>query len=306
LRIFSFWGLIIRSKEKVFPSESIFLLFSFSRKLIFLYMQLFRYKQDRLPVLFITLLFLLDLLVYFFASNIFFITAWTLFVTVPKICICSWNHHHQHLATFFQTPLNRLLEVIYAFHTGITTNAWVLHHVLGHHINYLDQEKDESGWLRPDGSKMGIFEYTITIAVTGYIRAYRVGKKHPKYQKSFISVGICIFLLLSLLVYFNPINALFVFVLPMMFGYLFTCWHTYSHHAGLESDNPYEASHNIMHHWYNVLTGNLGYHTAHHIKPGLHWSLLPEYHASIAHKIPVELYSRAFFPLNLLPDKNIS
>ena len=31
----------------------------------------------------------------------------------------------------------------------------------------------------------------------------------------------------------------------------------------------------------NILTGNLGYHSAHHKKQNLHWSLLPEYHLKL-------------------------
>ena len=31
----------------------------------------------------------------------------------------------------------------------------------------------------------------------------------------------------------------------------------------------------------NILKGNLGYHSAHHKKQGLHWSLLPEYHLKL-------------------------
>ena len=41
---------------------------------------------------------------------------------------------------------------------------------------------------------------------------------------------------------------------------------------------------------YNLLTGNLGYHTAHHHKQGLHWSRLPELHEKIKDKIPENLY----------------
>jgi hypothetical protein len=56
-----------------------------------------------------------------------------------------------------------------------------------------------------------------------------------------------------------------------------------------------------MHRSYNILTGNLGYHTAHHVKPKLHWSKLPEFHATIADRIPDHLYIEPFFPMNLLP-----
>lgn len=253
-------------------------------------MTIFRYQEDRLPVLLIVLLFCADLAVYFTADSIFVLVLWLMLVTFPKVCICSWNHHHQHLPTYRFKVLNRILEVIYALHTGITTNAWVLHHNLGHHLNYLDQTKDESTWMRKDGSTMGEFEYTFVTAITGYVRAFKVGRKYPKYQTEFVGMGIVSFLLVCAALYYNWLNALFVFCIPMLFGYLVTVWHTYSHHAGLHTDDPLHASHNVLHRWYNICTGNLGFHTAHHMKPGLHWSKLPEYHRQIEDKIPSHLF----------------
>ena len=64
---------------------------------------------------------------------------------------------------------------------------------------------------------------------------------------------------------------------------------TYDHHSGLFTDDKYEASRNILGSFYNFSRLNLGYHTAHHIKPGLHWSELPKYHASIEKHIPEAL-----------------
>jgi len=264
-------------------------------------MNVFRHREDVLPVFCIVSLSLLDLIVFFCGDGVWLLAAWLLLVIGPKACICSWNHHHQHLFTFHQPVLNRLLELFYAFHTGITTNAWVLHHVFGHHVNYLDQSKDESAWKRRDGSTMGELEYTVVIALTGYLRAFRVARRYPRYQSGFFGMGIVVLLLLAAAFFWNPVNALFVFAIPMVAGYLITCWHTYCHHAGLDTQNPYEASHNIMHRFYNILTGNLGFHTAHHVKPKLHWSKLPEFHATIADRIPDHLYIEPFFPINLLP-----
>lgn len=265
------------------------------------FMKFFRYQADILPTTLIALHFLLDLTVFFTVSNKLFVVCWMLLGLVPKIFICSWNHHHQHLNTFRLTWMNRLLEIIYAFHTGITTNAWVLHHVLGHHLNYLDQTKDESAWARKDGSKMGLIEYTLTIALTGYPRAYQVGKRHPKYQSSFLTMGVVTSLLLAFLFYLNWFNALMIFAIPMVHGLLATCWHTYFHHAGLDTDDHFEASYNITHRWYNILTGNLGYHTAHHYRQGVHWSKLPELHKEIESQIPPHLYKQPGFPFFLFP-----
>ena len=263
--------------------------------------QIFRYKEDRLPAFLIVLLFVADVVVYLTLDNVYLVTLWMLLGLGPKACICSWNHHHQHVATFLQTPLNRLLEVVYGFHTGISTNAWVLHHVLGHHVNYLDQTKDESNWARKDGSTMGVIEYTLYTAFFGYLKAYQVGRNHPRYQKTFLSMGTILIVLLSILIFFKPVNAILIFAIPMIIGYVVTCWHTYYHHAGLDTEDHLEASYNIMHKWYNRLTGNLGYHTAHHMKQGYHWSKLPEFHRTIEDKIPEHLYRDPCIPFKWMP-----
>ncbi len=257
-------------------------------------MQFFRYKEDRIPVLIITLMSVYDLLIYLYVESIPLASSLVFLGMFGKVFVAAWNHHHQHVHTFKQRPLNRLLEIIYTFHTGVTINVWVLHHNLGHHVNYLDQEHDESGWTRKDGSQMGIWEYTFTIAITGYWRSYCVGKKHRKYLKDFWSMGVLSLFLLIALFYFNPVNALIVYLVPMRTVYLGTCWTTYHHHAGLETDDPFHASHNVTHKYYNILTGNLGLHTAHHYKQSVHWSRLPELHESIKDKIPDELIEHDF------------
>ena len=46
---------------------------------------------------------------------------------------------------------------------------------------------------------------------------------------------------------------------------------------------------------YNWMSGNLGLHTAHHQRPGVHWSLLPQIHAQIKHEIPKEQILTGFW-----------
>ena len=65
---------------------------------------------------------------------------------------------------------------------------------------------------------------------------------------------------------------------------------------GLEADDHHHASRNILHPLYNFTSFNLGYHTAHHMHPGLHWTQLPEVHTQIAHRIPSGLISHRLFP----------
>jgi len=254
---------------------------------------LFRHREDRLPVLVITLFFALDIVAYFLVDNIWLLLSYWLLMLWPKGVICAWNHHHQHTPTFKHSFPNRILELIYALHTGVTAKLWVLHHVLGHHHNYMDQSKDESRWQRRSGKTMGRIEYTLKVALTAYYRGYKVGKKHPRPLKIFIASTIVTLIVVVALVWYRPLPALFFFVLPMMCSLIFTAWVTFGHHAGLDVDNVFEASYNNISPIFNLLTGNLGYHTAHHYKQGVHWSRLPELHEKIKDKIPEHLYTTA-------------
>ena len=261
---------------------------------------MFRYPADRLPVLLIITLTVIDFAVYFTVDSGWLLFGYLLLTLSFKGIICAWHHHHQHTMTFRSTTLNRALEFCYALHTGVTTNLWVLHHVLGHHHNYLDQAKDESRWQRPDGTNMGAMEYSVKVAATAYYRGYQVGKKHHKAQRAFLIFGLLTLAAVVLLTYLRPLAALFVFIIPMVFSLLFTAWVTYDHHSGLDTDNPFEASYNNTSRLFNILTGNLGYHTAHHYKQGVHWSKLPELHEKIKAKIPAHLYRKSTFDLGFL------
>lgn len=251
---------------------------------------IFRYSEDRWPVFIILALSALDLLLYFTIDNLAIFAIYYILMIIPKGIISAWNHHHQHLFTFRNSILNRILEFFYALHTGVTTHLWRLHHVLGHHLNFLDQTKDESRWQRRDGTQMGAIEYTLNVALTAYPRGYTVGRRHPKQLKPFLIYGVVTFILVALLTWYQPIASLFLFILPMITSLLFTSYVTYKHHTGLDTQNEFEASYNNLNPIFNLLTGNLGYHTAHHHKQGIHWSKLPALHATIANKIPASLF----------------
>lgn len=147
---------------------------------------------------------------------------------------------------------------------------------------------------------MGEIEYSIAVSLTAYPRAARVGRKYPHHMKTFLLMSGLTLCLLAFFFYYNWVNALFIFALPMVISIYITVWHTYYHHSGLDSDDDFEASYNITDRWYNRLTGNLGYHTAHHYRPGLHWSRLPDLHGRIESEIPSQLYRRSPLPLRWL------
>lgn len=230
------------------------------------FMQFFRYKADILPITLFFLYFLCDIAVYFMVESVLFLVIYTIIGIIAKGFICAWNHHHQHVQTFHFPILNRLLEVMYAFQTGIVGYGWVLHHNLGHHVHYQDQTRDESAWKSPTGKQYHPLMYTWIVSITAYYRSWKVGKRYPQIQSYFIRMCLLHGLLLIALIVYKPLAGTLIFLLPMVTGLFLTVYTTYHHHSGLESADPLQSSYNIVERWYNLLTGNLGYHTAHHMK----------------------------------------
>lgn len=247
-------------------------------------------------------LFALDVTLYLTLESLWALLLWFGLGILPKACVCAYNHHHQHVPVFHPSWANRLLEIVYALHTGVSSHGWVLHHSLGHHVNYLDQAKDESRWARPDGSKMGELEYSLDVSLTAYSRAWRVGQRYPERRRIFIVMALLTLAVVVGLVAYRPLPGLIIFVLAPAFSLFGTAWATYCHHAGRSTESHFVACNNILQPLYNRATGNLGYHTAHHYKPGVHWSRLPALHAEIIDLIPDDAYIRPGWPWSLAGD----
>lgn len=265
-------------------------------------MRLFRYREDRGPVACFLVLFAVDVAIYLTVDSLWLLLLWFGVGILPKACVCAYNHHHQHVPMFLAPALNRALEIVFALHTGVTSQAWVLHHSLGHHVNYLDQKKDESRWQRDDGRVMGELEYSVDVTLTAYPRAFSVSSRYPQKRLLFVVMALVTLAVVTGLVAWRPLPGLVIFVLAPAFSLFGTAWATYCHHAGRSTESHFVACNNILQPFYNKATGNLGYHTAHHYKPGIHWSRLPKLHDEIAHLIPSDAYIVPGWPWRLAGD----
>jgi len=261
--------------------------------------KILRYTIDRFTVFWVLLFFSVQLTVWYFAAP------WLAAVLAVPLYFASMmsasiHHNHQHVNVFRKPWMNRVFELPLTLQTGVGPYTWVLHHNLGHHLNYLEQrdyEKgvDESRWLRKSGSKMGRLEYSAFLFVKHHFDVYQVGKKHPRVYRNYLLMRIPLYGLLALLFWLNPANTLILFLALPLVTLFHTCSATYEHHSGLETKDHLLASRNNTNKLYNLLSQNLGYHTAHHMRPGLHWSELPAFHEQIVAGIPVGQIKASFF-----------
>jgi fatty acid desaturase len=248
-----------------------------------------KYRADRGPVAYVLGMFVLHGLLWWYASPLVAALA-VVPLAVASMFVAPINHHHQHLNTFRSPVLNRLYDLAVSLQTGVGPYGWVLHHNLGHHQNYLNQNPhgspDESAWTRRDGTKMGRVEYTVDMLLSHQSDMFRVGQNYPRYMRYWLAMKLPLYALIGTGLWIQPLNTLLIFLVPGFIALTHTIWATYEHHAGCETDNHLVGSFNRDNRLYNWMTGNLGLHTAHHSRPGVHWSLLPQIHEDLKDRIP--------------------
>ncbi len=248
-----------------------------------------KYKADRGPVAYVLAMFAVHLLLWAFATP-WVALASTIPLAIASMFVAPINHHHQHLNTFRSSVANRFYDLALALQTGVAPYSWVLHHNLGHHLNYLNQHPhtspDESAWTRRDGTQMGRVEYTLDMLLRHQSDIFRVGQQYPRYRRYWLAMKLPLYSLIGLGLWINPLNTFLIFLVPGFMALTHTIWATYEHHAGSPTDDHIVGSFNRDNRLYNWMTGNLGLHSAHHSRPGVHWSLLPLVHAEIKHEIP--------------------
>lgn len=256
--------------------------------------------EDLAPLLLLVAVLLTQIAVFVLVQSLW-LTALAAVLLLPlQGSLSAVNHNHHHRNMFRAGWANRLLEVGMYLETGVSPYAWTLHHVIGHHRYYLDPAKDTSPWLDRQGRVMGRWRYCFRNALMIYPECVRIGRSYPGVLRKFVWMFIASNLLLGLLLWLDPAKTLILFVLPMLGMLLFLVDTTFEHHVGLDTEDEMAATNTRLDWFYNVCSWNLGYHTAHHVRPGLHWTELPAFHQTIEHRIPSARIARSWWLSELL------
>jgi beta-carotene hydroxylase len=256
---------------------------------------IWRHPADRMPALIVFSVLGVQLWAVFTVESVPALLAIALGLLLFSACPGSISHNHHHYNTFRPRWMNRIYEVILFLETGIPPFGWTIHHNLGHHKDYLDQTKDPSGWVNPDGSVMNRVKYDLYNAARVYPEIMRISRSRPRLRRSFLRWTAISLAVLGTLIWLQPVAALIIFVLPMPIMLVGLLDNTYQQHQDLDISSDYTASRNTTNRLYNLISWNLGYHTAHHLHPSTHWSELPRVHERIKERIPEHLIGDSVF-----------
>lgn len=259
-------------------------------------MPFYRNRADIPASLLVIAVFAVQLWAFFTIQDLWHLAAVVSLLMLVQVSCGAVCHNHHHTPIFTRPGLNRLVEVVMYLQTGTSPYSWTLHHNIGHHGDYLDQDRDPARWQEADGRTMHRLKYDFLNAALIYPEIWKIGRRHPALFARFrrwLWISNAILLGFVLL---DPARALIVFVAPMAIMLVVLLDNTYQQHSGLSTHNHFLASRNVEHPLYNLTSWNLGFHTVHHLYPGIHWSQLPGLHARLRHRIPDVLVSRQLLP----------
>jgi fatty acid desaturase len=256
---------------------------------------LFRYATDIRPLTHVLLAALLSLSPFLLMRA--HLATWELvglwFVSLYARCFGPYaQHNHGHLPMFGSRPLNVAYDAVLTLITGYPTALWELHHNVGHHQNFLDPDKDVASIIDPKtGRPVSRLWYTVRGNLTIFQASFRIAHelaargKTKLLSKLRAEIAVQLLVLGLLFAWDVKLTVLFL-VIPNALAGALVWWESYVHHLGVPGTHVYDGSVTVFGERFNNLNFNIGHHTAHHEKPTLHWSLLPERTALILAKIP--------------------
>lgn len=240
-----------------------------------------RHKEDfrTLVTMLVFVLLQAGMIVYWADASLLLRVFFFIFNSWMILIVTMINHNHQHLSVFHSPVLNQCLNfVISGFILAPASRLHAVHHY-NHHRHYQGHE---------DWTHYSLVPNDVKGLKRGLLYVWRAGLKMSRNRKtlqipdalkrSMNMERAFVFVYSVLLIWFSY-KAYFFFMLPsMIVGLSLLLLFNLADHDGCELESDFAHSRNFLSSWDNWISFNNGYHTAHHLRPGMHWSLYPEYH----------------------------
>ncbi|MFW5920480.1 MAG: fatty acid desaturase family protein [Polyangiales bacterium] len=205
------------------------------------------------------------------------------------LCVTSFQgavqtHNAIHCPVFRHRWINKIYQVVLSLIYGHPVSSYVPGHNLSHHKHtqtrrdVMRTSKARFRWNLLNGllfvTKVG---GSITRADMAYARTMRT--RHPRWFRQLVIELGAVFAAHGVLLWLDWQRALLLWFVPHMYAQWAIITMNLLQHDGCDEDSEYNHSRNFVGRIVNWWTFNNGYHTVHHMQPGLHWSRLPEAHA---------------------------
>lgn len=194
------------------------------------------------------------------------------------------THNTIHAPVFKERRANRALQVVLSLTYGHMVSAFVPGHNLSHHKHtqtnrdVMRTTKARFRWHLLNGL---FFLFIVAVDIMkGEGRYFAAMKeRHPAWVRQLRIEQAVLYGLYAVLLVLDWEKFLVLVFLPHKYAAWGIVTMNMLQHDGCDENSEYDHSRNFVSPLINFFTFNNGYHTIHHMQPGLHWSLLPAAHA---------------------------
>ncbi|MBS1912812.1 MAG: fatty acid desaturase [Bacteroidetes bacterium] len=225
-----------------------------------------------------------------------FLYAFSLFMAVTVTVIA---HNHNHLPIWRKKWLNVATDYWLTIFYGFPAFAWIPTHNKNHHalnnkagdytITYRYSEKNNLLTLVAYPTVSSFYQQK---PIRNYLKQLWNTNRREFYLAAMQYAALGAFLILAFIIDWQ--KALLYIFIPQQVGLFAVLVFNYVQHVHAEEESEWNHSRNFTG-FLNKLLFNNGYHTVHHQRAGIHWSLLPEHHARVEHLIDSSLKERSFW-----------
>jgi len=209
------------------------------------------------------------------------------------------SHNHNHLGMWRSKALNLVTSYWIAIFYGHPAVAWVpTHNQVHHKLNNKPGDSSRSPkWF--EGNHLAallVYPVLTNMAQTRDIQEF-LKDLWKRDRAAFWAAAS------EYAVFFGGMAALFVldwrktllfFFIPQQVALFAIQVVNYLQHIETDAYSEWNHSRNFVSRTLNTLLFNNGYHTVHHLKPGVHWSVLPRLHAEHARQIHPSLLQESW------------
>ena len=207
-------------------------------------------------------------------------------------------HNHMHQGIFRSKGLNKLWNCILSFGSLYPASTNTPAHNLVHH-HFSDDGRPD--WATPEivyfrWNLLNLLHFPNVAGPNTFNGTKRWSALWGRgaFRRQLNLETAFAFGLTGLLAVFDLWTTLFFIVLPQLYGARGILRINLIQHDGCDIESTYNHSRNFVGRAFNWIMCNNGYHTIHHNRAGLHWSVLHEVHAKdVASKIEPALDQRS-------------
>lgn len=193
-------------------------------------------------------------------------------------------HNTVHVPLFHSMFLNRLFQLLLSGVHGHPVSGFVPGHNLSHHKHLqtpMDSARTTRARFRWNILNQTFFFFLLMFEIMAAEQRFVKKMRHvkPVWARQYLLETIVVFGLKIALLIVNWKLALLILIIPNFYATWGIFGTNYWQHDGCDHTHPYNHSRSFTGRLFNILTFNNGFHAIHHMRPEVHWSLYPEYHA---------------------------